>query len=42
LERWTFERKGEFFESVFGVQPELKGRLKLWTLRNQVILTTGN
>jgi exopolyphosphatase/guanosine-5'-triphosphate,3'-diphosphate pyrophosphatase len=29
LERWTFERKGEFFESVFGVQPELKGRLKL-------------
>lgn len=42
LERWTFERKGEFFESVFGVQPELKGRLKLWILMNQVILTTGN
>lgn len=29
LERWIFQRKGEFFESVFGVQPILKGRVKL-------------
>ncbi|MFD1670528.1 exopolyphosphatase [Agrilactobacillus yilanensis] len=29
LERWIFKKKGEFFESVFGVQPILKGRVKL-------------
>lgn len=29
LERWIFQKKGEFFESVFGVQPILKGRVKL-------------
>lgn len=29
LERWTFAKKGAFFESVFGVEPILKGRVKL-------------
>ncbi|MBW1604924.1 exopolyphosphatase [Lactobacillus sp. Sy-1] len=29
LEKLNFDRKGAFFESVFGVKPKLKGRLKL-------------
>lgn len=29
LERWRFEQKGRFFESVFGLKPELKGRITL-------------
>ncbi|UQS87185.1 exopolyphosphatase [Nicoliella spurrieriana] len=29
LEKLDFDRKGAFFESVFGVKPKLKGRLKI-------------
>ncbi|WP_416353183.1 exopolyphosphatase [Agrilactobacillus fermenti] len=29
LEKWTFKRKGEFFEDVFGLEPILKGRVQI-------------
>ncbi|KRN27931.1 exopolyphosphatase [Lactobacillus selangorensis] len=29
LEKWTFQRKGKFFEEVYGLQPILKGKGRL-------------